>query len=103
MQELYHTVLDLLVYATIASFCAWYYYFYRAKPLLGGFWGACAVAGVGAVVAVLFANVSNWFQTLVIWLMIPKINGELYFRINIIAAFLGALLFLHILKRIHSK
>ncbi len=102
-QEFYHIILGLLVYVGIGVLVSWFYYYYRRKALLGGFLGGIFIGGVGAVIVTWFATIYDWFATAVVWLMIPKINGEFYFRVNIITAVIGAFLFISILNRINHN
>ena len=81
---IYHIILDLLVYTLIAALASWFYYSYRQRALIGGFWGGLLVGIVGAVIITLLSNISDWFTRLFIWLMVPKIGGDFYFRVNII-------------------
>ncbi len=101
LKEVYHIVLDLLVYAAIGSLASWFYFFYRRRALLGGFWGGMLIGFIGAVIIALIATFNDWFTTLLVWLMVPKINGDFHFRVNILAASLGAFLFVYILNRIN--
>ncbi len=103
LQELYHIILDLLVYTILGACAAWYYYYYKGKALPGGFWGGLSIGAVGAVMVTLVSNIYDWFTRSVIWLMIPKISGDFHFRVNIIAALIGAFLFVSILNRINHN
>ena len=104
MQGLYHIFIDLLVYAVIAGSVAWYYYYYLKRSLIGGFWIGMIIGIGGAVIVTYISTIYDWFTTLIIFLMIPKIGGDFYFRVNIIAAIIGAFLFVYILNLInHNK
>ena len=100
---IYHIVLDLLVNTLIAAFASWFYYSHKQRALIGGFWAGLMVGVVGAVVITLLAGIYDWFARLFIWLMIPKIGGNFYFRVNIITAVIGAFLFVAILNRINHN
>ena len=95
--------LDLLVYIIIGCIASWVYYFYKHKALIGGFWGGALIGTIGAIVITLLSTIYDWFTTFIIWLMIPKINGDFYFRVNLITAIIGGLLFVSILNRINHK
>ncbi len=103
MEDFARLVLDLIVYVIVGGIASWVYYGYKKKALIGGFFGGAFIATVGAIVVTLLSTIYDWFSNLVIWLMIPKINGEFYFRVNLITATLGALLFVSILNRINQK
>ncbi|MBE7438635.1 MAG: hypothetical protein HS115_09305 [Spirochaetales bacterium] len=97
-------VLDLLVYAGIGLFAAWYFYSYKRKDLLGGFWGGMVVGFIGAVIISWFASWNAWFIQLVDWLMKPKFGETLLVRVNLIASLAGAFLLLYVFNRInHNK
>ena len=100
---IYHIVLDLLVYTLIAALASWFYYSYRQRALIGGFWGGLMVGVVGAVITTLLFTVYDWFTRLFIWLMVPKIGGDFHFRVNIVTAMIGAFLFVSILNRINHN
>lgn len=104
MREFFALILDLLVYGLVGAASAWFYYHYRRRDLLGGFWGALVIGAVGAVLITWMSNFNNWFINLVYWLMVPKWEDKLLFRVNLIAAVIGAFLFVYILNRInHNK
>ena len=101
---IYHIALELVVYICIGSLVAWLYHRFGKKSLPGKFWVGAFVGTAGAVLVALLASMRDWFTSLMIWLMVPKINGDLYFRINLLAAFMGAILFVYILRRIsHNR
>lgn len=96
-------LLDIAVYAAIAAIAAWFYYYYQRRDLLGGFWGALAIALIGAVLVTWISNFNDWFVNLVYWLMRPKFGTDLLVRVNLIAAAIGAFLFVYILNRINQN
>ena len=87
---------DLAVYVA-----AYYYYHQKNRDLLGGFWGAAIIGTVGAVLIVQLAGINLWFTRFVTWLMQPKWEDNLLFRVNLIAAFIGGFLFVIILSKIN--
>ena len=103
MGNVLYILLDFIIYLLIASCATIYYYSYRKKALVGGIWGGLLIGTIGAVLATLVSTIYDWFTRLVIWLMIPKINGEFYFRVNIIAATIGAFIFVAILNIINHN
>ena len=103
MKEFSQIVLSLFVYILVAGAASSYYYHFDRKALLGGFWGGLLVGIIGAVIITLLCNINDWFVGVVYWLMVPKINGEFYFRVNIISAVIGAFLFVAILNLINHK
>jgi uncharacterized membrane protein YeaQ/YmgE (transglycosylase-associated protein family) len=97
----YSIFADSLVYVLIGACAAWFYYHYRRRDLLGGFWGAVVIGVVGAIMIHWLSSLFNvWFIRLVDWLMGPEI-GNFRVRVNILAALGGAFLFVSILNRIN--
>jgi hypothetical protein len=103
--ELYPNIFfDLLVYFITGLIIAYYYYHFRRKDLLGGFWGGVAIGTLGAVLISVLTSFDSWFIRSVTWLMQPKIGDRFLFRVNLITAVFGAILFIYILNRInHNK
>lgn len=101
---MFRYLLDLAVYAACGLTAAYYYYYRLNRDLLGGFWGASLIGLVGGVLISMITGFNAWFIRLVSWLMQPKFGDDLIFRVNIIAALIGAFLFLYILNKInHDK
>jgi len=100
MEQFVNVALDLLVYFLTGVVISWYYYSVKGKALPGGFWGGTVIGIIGAVILTwLFGT---WFIELLSWLMNPKqIYEDVYLRVNLIAAILGALLFVATLNRIN--
>ena len=100
MEESINIALDVIVYLTTGVLTSWYFYHFKRKALPGGFWGGVVIGIIGAVmVAWVFGT---WFIELLSWLMNPKkIWGEIFLRVNLIAAILGAIIFVSILNRIN--
>ncbi len=97
----FEVIVDLLVYAAVGAAVAWYFYYYRRRELIGGFWAAMVLAAIGAVVFTTLATINSWFLHLVYWLMVPKYEETLLFRVNLITAVIGAVVFVYILNRIN--
>lgn len=95
-------VAEFVVYGLSGLAAAYYFYHYRRKDLPGGFWGASVVAVVGAVLVSMLTGIEYWFTRLISWLMQPRLDDILLVRVNIIAAVLGAFLFVYILNRINQ-
>lgn len=95
-------VAEFVVYGLSGLAAAYYFFHYRRKDLPGGFWGAAVVAIVGAVLVSMLTGIEYWFTRLVSWLMQPRLDDMLLVRVNIIAAVLGAFLFVYILNRINQ-
>jgi len=94
-------ILDILVYGCTGMLASWFYYARRRRDLLGGFWGGAIIGTVGAVLITMLTGIEAWFLRLVNWLMKPTIGEHLLFRVNLIAAVVGAFLFVYILNRIN--
>lgn len=95
---------DFLVYLIAGIVAALFFYNYRRKALLGGFWGGVVIGTVGAVLISMITELDRWFFRVITWLMQPKIGSDLLFRVNLITAVLGAFLFVVILNVInHDK
>lgn len=90
-----------LVYAAVGAAVAWYFYYFRRRELIGGFWVAMILATVGAVLFTTLASIKSWFANLVYWLMLPKYEETLLAPVNLITALIGAVLFVYILNRIN--
>ena len=103
MIDVINTGLDVVVYLATGAVISWYFFKFKRKALAGGYWGGFVIAIVGSVmIAWIFGT---WFIELVSWLMNPKqFWGDITLRVNLIAAILGAYLFVAILNRInHDK
>ena len=97
-------LLDILVYVAVSAGVVYYYYFYRHRDLPGGFWGAVVISLIGAVLLNYVLSIRGWFPELVNWLMVPKITSDIRIGVNLIAACIGAFLFVYILNKInHDK
>lgn len=95
---------DFLGYVLIGSLAAWFFYHYRRRDLLGGFWGGLVIGIVGAILIAWVAGLFNqWFRRFIDWLMSPEF-GSFRISVNMIAALIGAFLFVYILNLInHNK
>ena len=102
MVEALRMFTDFIIYGLIGAAASWFFYSYRRRDLLGGFWGGLVIGTIGGVIVSLVASsFDQLFLRLVSFLMYPKINNKFYFTVNIIAASIGALLFVYILNRIN--
>ena len=100
METLLSTVLDILIYALTGLVASWYYFHRKRRDLLGGFYGAAIIGTVGSVIVTYFA--STWSIVLLNWMMNPKkIYGGVMLRVNLLAAIVGAFVFVYILNRIN--
>jgi len=97
-------LLALVVYAASGFAASYYFFVFKRKDLLGGFWGGAVIGLVGAVIISWVTSQDAWFTRLVYWLMIPKFGDTFQIPVNLIASFLGGVLFVAILNRInHNK
>ncbi|MCB1165749.1 MAG: hypothetical protein KDK37_02150 [Leptospiraceae bacterium] len=98
-------VRDLGVNGLAGLAAAYYYYFRLNRDLLGGFWGATLIGTVGAILIGVITSPEVWFSRVIAWLMKPSWGDDILLtRVNLIAALIGAFLFLYILNRInHDK
>ena len=97
-------ILQLVVYTASGIAASYYFYNWKRKDLLGGFWGGTVIGLVGAVLISWVTSRDAWFMRLVSWLMIPKFGDGFQIPVNLIASVLGGLLFVAILNRInHNK
>ena len=78
-----------LIYVTVGFACAIYYVFVIRRRVLGSFWGALIVGVIGSfcggIVHQLFPRVIEWLTD--------------FQSVNLVAAFLGALLFCWVLGK----
>jgi len=95
-------LVDILFFGGISALFAWYFFVYLRKDLLGGFWGAVFVAGIGALI--LFATFQTIIREVIMWLMSPRIGTVQLSNVNLIAISIGAYLALYIMNQInHNK
>lgn len=96
-----NVIFDFAIYLIAGLIASYYYYGYRNRALLGGFWGGALIGLLGALLVSLLTGLEAWFIRLVTWLMQPKFDDVLLFRVNLIAAIIGAFLFVYVLNRIN--
>lgn len=95
-------LVDIFFVILASATVAWYFYYYLRKDLLGKFWGAVFVAGLGALIV--FATSQTLIRDVIMWFMSPKIGSFQLSNVNLIAVFLGGYLALSIMNRInHNK
>ncbi len=95
-------LVDILFFFLASAACAWYFYYYKRKDLLGKFWGASFVAGLGALIV--FATLQTYIRDAIMWLMSPKIGSTQLSNINLVAILMGGYLALYAMNRInHNK
>ncbi|MCB1178347.1 MAG: hypothetical protein KDK36_12250 [Leptospiraceae bacterium] len=94
-------LIDLFFIVTISMGSAWYFYFYKKINFLGGFIGATAIAGLGALLV--FAFLQRFVRDLIMWLMSPKLGSVQISNVNLIVVFMGAYLFLYLVQKIQFK
>ncbi|EPG73956.1 hypothetical protein LEP1GSC050_2667 [Leptospira broomii serovar Hurstbridge str. 5399] len=86
----------------ISGGLAWYFYFYKRKDLLGGFWVAFLVALLGSLI--ILSIFQDIIRDIVFWLISPKVGIYQLSNVNLIAVLIGGYLALYIMNRInHNK
>jgi len=95
-------IVDIAFFGGISGLFAWYFYVYMRKDLLGKFWGAALVAGIGALI--IFSTLQTVIREVIVWLMSPRIGSVQLSNVNLIAISIGAYLALYIMNQInHNK
>lgn len=95
-------LVDVIFFCGISALFAWYYYSFLKKDILGKFWGAALVAGLGALI--IFSTMQTVIREVIIWLMSPRIGTMQLSNVNLIAISIGAYLALYIMNQInHNK
>ena len=95
-----NTLLDIIVCGLTGGLASYYYFQRKKRDLLGGFWGGAVIGMLGAVIITYFSG--TWFIQLLTWLMSPKdLGANIKIRVNLLAAVIGAFLFVYILNRIN--
>ena len=99
-------LLDFFIYALAGMAASYFYFVYKRRDLLGGFWGGAVIGTVGAVIISWLTGIEGWFMTVLTFLMKPTIElwNHSFFRVNLIAAVIGSFIFVYIMNRInHDK
>ncbi len=95
-------ILDILVYGLTGAAASYYFFNHKRRELLGGFWGGAVIGVVGAVIITWLSG--TWFIDVVTWMMNTKFLAEgVAVRVNLIAAIVGAFVFVYILNRINHN
>ena len=102
MIEFIRIFIDFAVYLFVGTLASWFY-LKRNKKILGGIWGGLIIGTLGAVSVAFVAAFQGWFNFLIEWLITPKFNGVFLTRVNLLAAILGAFLFIQIWLEIHNR
>lgn len=99
----FDVVFDFMVYGVAGAGAAYFYFSYKKKELLGGFWGGMVIGTIGAILTSMITGIDAWFIKVVAWLMQPKWDEVLLVRVNLITAAVGAFLFVYVLNRINHN
>ncbi len=94
-------LVDLIFILGISMSIAWYFYIYQKNYILGGFMGATAIAGLGALLV--FSFLQRFIRDIIMWLMSPKIGAIQISNVNLIVVFMGAFSFLYIVQKIQFR
>ncbi len=96
------TFTDILFVLSISGGLAWYFYYYKRKDLLGGYWVAFLVALLGSLI--ILSLFQDPIREIVYWLISPKIGIWQVANVNLIAVLIGGYSVLYIMNRInHNK
>jgi hypothetical protein len=94
-------LVDILFLSAICSFTSWYFIVKLKKNLIGGFFISVILSAVGSILIV--AIFQNFFRSLVMWFMSPKLGNFQFSNLNLILVFISSYTVLYLISVLQNK